>query len=123
MSVGPSSVCSSRVSHETPVGVSTGPRQPWSAHAREKGVNTLYGSPEPLRTRPGATAYGEPVRTSSMPASARAFSTSSSRREPVVACTAFAARTTRRTGSPRTTDSCVRRWRSEASSERSDAPR
>ena len=30
-------------------------------------MNTLYGVPSGLVTRPGATAYGEPVRTSSRP--------------------------------------------------------
>ena len=56
----------------TPRGASTGARQPWSAHARLNGVNTAYGVPSALVTRPGATAYGDPVRTSSMPCSASA---------------------------------------------------
>ena len=29
-------------------------------------MKTWYGVPSPLVTRPGATAYGDPVRTSSM---------------------------------------------------------
>ena len=59
-----------------------GARQPWSAQARLNGVNTLNGSPLPFLTRSGATAYGDPVRTISAPASASAFSTFSSRRRP-----------------------------------------
>ena len=39
---------------------------------RERREDAGTGSPEPLVTRPGATAYGEPVRTSSMPCSASA---------------------------------------------------
>ena len=73
------SVVSSRPSHSGLPGRSTGARQPWSAQAREYGVKTLNGSPVPVVTRPGATAYGEPVRTSSIPASARARSTAASR--------------------------------------------
>ena len=48
-------------------------RQPCSAQARRNGVNTRNGSPSALRTRPGATAYGEPVRTSSRPSAASAL--------------------------------------------------
>ncbi len=74
------SVVSSRpVTHDGEGGASTGSRQPCSVHALLNGVNTLNGVPAPEVTRPGATAYGEPVRTSSMPASASAASTSRSR--------------------------------------------
>ena len=38
----------------------------------ENGVKTWYGVPSSLVTRPGATAYGDPVRTSSMSCSASA---------------------------------------------------
>ena len=40
---------------------------PWSSQARWNGLNTWKGSPEPLVRVPGATAYGEPVRRSSIP--------------------------------------------------------
>ena len=63
--------------------MSAGWRQPCSAQARRNGVNTLNGSPSDLRTRPGATAYGEPVRTSSRSSSASALATASSRGGPV----------------------------------------
>ncbi len=44
---------------------SAGPRQPCLRQASKNGVNTLYGVPSPLVTRPGDTRYGEPVATSS----------------------------------------------------------
>ena len=74
--------CSSRLSQCTSVGASTGARQPCSAQALEYGVKHPVGVTGAVVTRPGATAYGDPVRTSSMPCSASARSTASSRRRP-----------------------------------------
>ena len=76
------SVVSSTATKSTPRGASTGPRQPWAAQALLYGVNTAYGVPSSLVTRPGATAYGDPVRTSSTSCSASARATASSRRAP-----------------------------------------
>ena len=109
--------------------VSAGLRQPCSAQARRNGVNTRNGSPSALRTRPGATAYGDPVRTSSRPSAASALATASSRRAPygpksaatctVPASTAAAIRGTTSAGSPRTTSSFPpRRRRDRAASGR-----
>ncbi len=44
------------VAHGTAPGARTGAGQPWTPHAFEKGVNTLYGSPAPVRTVAGGTA-------------------------------------------------------------------
>ncbi len=108
--------------------MSAGLRQPCSAQARRNGVNTRNGSPSPLRTRPGATAYGEPVRTSSRPSAARPLATASSRRLPYgpksaarctePASTAAAIRGTTSAGSPRTTSSFPPRLASRSRSER-----
>ena len=56
-----------------------GAAQPWSSHAPRKGVNTWNGVPPCVVSRPGATAYGEPVRTSG---TSSTRSTASSRRRP-----------------------------------------
>src|SRR5215212_6177102 len=68
------------VVHGTTSARGAGARQPCSRQARAKGENTLNGVPSPLVTRPGVTAYGEPVRTRGTPPSA--FSTASSRSRP-----------------------------------------
>ena len=47
-----------------PRGRGAGAAQPWSSHAPRNGVNTWNGVPPCVVRRPGATAYGEPVRTS-----------------------------------------------------------
>jgi hypothetical protein len=60
--------------------VRAGFRQPSSRHRPKNGVNTLYGSPLSLVTRPGDTKYGEPVATSGT--SSSASRTRSSRRRP-----------------------------------------
>ena len=59
---------------------SAGDRQPCLRQASKYGVNTLYGVPSPLLTRPGDTRYGDPVATSST--SPSASRTCSSRRRP-----------------------------------------
>ena len=68
------------VSHGTSRGRGAGARQPCSRQARANGVNTWKGVPSRLVTRPGVTAYGEPVRTSGT--SPRACSTAASRSRP-----------------------------------------
>ncbi len=64
------------------VGLSSGSAQPWARQALENGVKTRYGVPSPLRTVPGATAYGESVAISVAPMPSRARATASSRRRP-----------------------------------------
>ena len=54
MSVGASSEGADR--HGTPTGRPSGGGQPWSSQARRNGVNTRYGAPAAVRTRPGDTA-------------------------------------------------------------------
>ena len=91
-------------------------------------MKTWYGVPSPLVTRPGATAYDDPVRTSSMSCSARAASTRSSRARPygpksAATCTrsaptSRAARTTSVTGSPERMVSPMRESRSRSDSAR-----
>jgi hypothetical protein len=65
-----------------PGGAVAGSAQLCSRQARENGVNTRYGAPSWVRTRPGPTAYGEPVGTQSIPRSVSLPRTASSRRTP-----------------------------------------
>ena len=101
-------------------------RHPMSRHRPKNGVNTLYGSPSSLVTRPGETRYGDPVATSgTSPSAAR---TRSSRRRPYGAkssetCTdgasiSLTSAGIRSSGRPRVTSSrpsrSSRNWRSES---------
>ncbi len=71
----------SAATQSTPRGAGAGSAQPVLRHALLNGVNTLYGSPEPLVTVPGATAYGVPVATPSTE-SGSASTTARSRARP-----------------------------------------